>query len=161
MLRKDLATALGISVQMVGRLKKRGMPVDSISSAQKWRNRNLQISRTREYRADGNSGKRISGRERRPAGRVEDADLDIGQLDDRDLLDRPGMGEATMFNSAAIFAERHGIERYGALLIHLAIVMSDEGHAVSHEVGEVPEAVWDAWDGLDAAYERLQAKDAP
>lgn len=52
----DLAKELGISVQMCNRLKKRGMPCDSLQSAIEWRKRNLDITQTKSWRIDGNQG---------------------------------------------------------------------------------------------------------
>ena len=53
----DLAHGLGISRQMVGKLKKRGMPVDSLEDAIKWRKANIDPFRSKTGRIDGNSGK--------------------------------------------------------------------------------------------------------
>jgi len=47
MTRTELAAALGISVSMVSRLVKRGMPDDSIDRAQRWRKKHLQIGRVK------------------------------------------------------------------------------------------------------------------
>lgn len=55
---KDLAYALGISDSMVSRLTKKGMPTHSIEAAEKWRTKNLDPSRTKQNRADGNQGGR-------------------------------------------------------------------------------------------------------
>ncbi|QOJ19706.1 MAG: hypothetical protein HRU77_02735 [Gammaproteobacteria bacterium] len=55
---KDLAELLGISQQMCNRLKKRGMPTDSLDSAIEWRKRNLDPTQTKQMRIDGNSGGR-------------------------------------------------------------------------------------------------------
>lgn len=52
----DLAEELGISLQMCNRLKKRGMPGDSLQSAIEWRKRNLDITQTKSWRIDGNQG---------------------------------------------------------------------------------------------------------
>lgn len=52
----DLAQSLGISRQMTHRLKARGMPCDSIDSAIEWRRRNLDLTQTKRWRIDGNSG---------------------------------------------------------------------------------------------------------
>ncbi|MBE7525725.1 hypothetical protein HS096_05065 [candidate division WWE3 bacterium] len=52
----ELAAGLGISVQMCNRLKKRGMPCDSLQSAIEWRKRNLDITQTKSWRIDGNQG---------------------------------------------------------------------------------------------------------
>jgi phage terminase Nu1 subunit (DNA packaging protein) len=51
---KQLAQALGISPAMVTKLMKRGMPVDSIERATKWRKRHLEVSRTKGNRMDKN-----------------------------------------------------------------------------------------------------------
>jgi transcriptional regulator with XRE-family HTH domain len=46
----DLAAAIGISASMLSRLKKRGMPVDSLPAARAWRKRHLNTSLTKPYR---------------------------------------------------------------------------------------------------------------
>ena len=51
MLKKDLAQALDLSPSMVSRLAKMGMPVDSIEAARRWRERNLETMRRKEFRA--------------------------------------------------------------------------------------------------------------
>lgn len=51
MLKKDLATALGLSASMVSRLAAAGMPVDSIAAARRWRETHLSTARRKEYRA--------------------------------------------------------------------------------------------------------------
>ncbi|SDX62221.1 hypothetical protein [Nitrosomonas oligotropha] len=40
---KELAKLLGISHQMCNRLKKRGMPTNSLQNALEWRKRNLDF----------------------------------------------------------------------------------------------------------------------
>ena len=52
----ELAAKLGISPQMCNRLKKRGMPSDSLQSAIEWRKRNLDLTQTKSWRIDGNQG---------------------------------------------------------------------------------------------------------
>ena len=49
-LQNDLAAALGISASMLSRLKKRGMPVDSLASARVWRALHLKPELTKENR---------------------------------------------------------------------------------------------------------------
>ncbi|MBA3696991.1 MAG: hypothetical protein H0W85_09640 [Methylotenera sp.] len=56
---KELARLLGISHQMVNRLKKRGMPTDSLTSAIDWRKRNLDLTQTKSWRIDGNKGVKL------------------------------------------------------------------------------------------------------
>ena len=46
----DLAGALGISRQMIYKLIKQGMPIDSVESAKHWRKMNLNPYRTKQYR---------------------------------------------------------------------------------------------------------------
>jgi transcriptional regulator with XRE-family HTH domain len=46
----DLAAALGISASMLSRLKKRGMPVDSLTAARVWRELHLKPELTKENR---------------------------------------------------------------------------------------------------------------
>jgi len=50
MLKKELATALGISGAMVSKLAKRGMPTDSLERAQRWRRRHLEPGRVKGQR---------------------------------------------------------------------------------------------------------------
>lgn len=53
---KILAKQLGISHQLCNRLKKRGMPTDSLEVAIQWRRMNLDTTNTKEWRIDGNTG---------------------------------------------------------------------------------------------------------
>jgi len=53
---KELSQLLGISRQMILRLRKRGMPCDSLESAIEWRRQNLDVTQTKNWRIDGNSG---------------------------------------------------------------------------------------------------------
>ena len=53
---KELSQLLGISRQMTLRLKKRGMPCDSLESALEWRRKNLDVTQTKNWRIDGNKG---------------------------------------------------------------------------------------------------------
>jgi len=53
---KELSQLLGISRQMIFRLRKRGMPCDSLESAIEWRRQNLDVTQTKNWRIDGNSG---------------------------------------------------------------------------------------------------------
>ncbi len=46
----ELAGALGISRQMIYKLIKQGMPVDSVESAKQWRKKALNPYKTKEYR---------------------------------------------------------------------------------------------------------------
>lgn len=46
----ELAAALGITPPAVSMLKRRGMPVDSVERAQRWRNRHLQTGRMKGVR---------------------------------------------------------------------------------------------------------------
>ena len=50
MLKKELAAALGISPAMVSKLAKRGMPVDSVERARRWRKRHLDPGRVKGQR---------------------------------------------------------------------------------------------------------------
>lgn len=52
MTKQELAQALGISSSMVSRLSKRGMPVDSVDRAKRWRRRHLEPGRTKGVRFD-------------------------------------------------------------------------------------------------------------
>ncbi len=57
---KQIAPLLGISIQMVNKLKRRGMPTDSLESAIEWRRQNLDVTQTRSWRIDGNSGRNVN-----------------------------------------------------------------------------------------------------
>ena len=52
MQQKELATLLGVTPAMVSRHVKRGMPVDSLERAEKWRRRHLEPGRVKGARAD-------------------------------------------------------------------------------------------------------------
>ena len=47
LLQKELATALGVSPASITKLKARGMPVHSVEAARRWRDMNLDLSRTK------------------------------------------------------------------------------------------------------------------
>ncbi len=53
MTRTELAGLLGISISMVSRLAKRGMPTDTLERAQRWRKRHLEPGRMKGTRFDG------------------------------------------------------------------------------------------------------------
>lgn len=55
MLKKELAALLGISPAMVSRLAQRGMPVDTVERAQRWRKRHLEPGRIKGTRFDSNA----------------------------------------------------------------------------------------------------------
>lgn len=55
MLKKELAKALGISPAMVTKLARRGMPVDDVDRAKKWRKRHLEPGRIKGSRYDPNT----------------------------------------------------------------------------------------------------------
>lgn len=55
MTQKELAHALGITPGMLSKLKKRGMPVDSLERAQRWRKRHLEPGRVKGSRFDPNA----------------------------------------------------------------------------------------------------------
>jgi len=48
----DLAQALGVSLVMLWRLKRRGMPVDSLEAAVRWRAEHLVKTRMKGVRRD-------------------------------------------------------------------------------------------------------------
>lgn len=68
MLKQELADALNISAPMVSRLARRGMPTDSIASARRWREQNLEFSRRKEHR--------MPSVPRRPARAEREAELE-------------------------------------------------------------------------------------
>lgn len=51
-----LAKQLGISRELLHRHIKLGCPTDSVESAMKWRNENLDVIQTKSWRIDGNQG---------------------------------------------------------------------------------------------------------
>ncbi|CAN5409450.1 hypothetical protein BH10PSE16_BH10PSE16_41260 [soil metagenome] len=51
-MKKELAELLGVSASMVSRLAKRGMPVDSLERAERWRKRHLEPGRVKGMRYD-------------------------------------------------------------------------------------------------------------
>ena len=55
MTKKELAALLGISGAMVSRLAKRGMPVDDVERAKRWRRRHLEPGRVKGARYDPSS----------------------------------------------------------------------------------------------------------
>jgi hypothetical protein len=52
----DLARSLGISRQMVYKLRDKGMPTDNVQVAVEWRKRNIDPFRSKALRIDGNQG---------------------------------------------------------------------------------------------------------
>lgn len=52
MTKTELAQMLGISASMVSRLAKRGMPVDDVDKAKRWRKRHLEPGRVKGMRVD-------------------------------------------------------------------------------------------------------------
>lgn len=80
---KELAGLLGISHQLCGRHKKRGMPCDSLEAAKKWRERNLDITRTKAWRSDSNPGKRTNETQETSSKPMEDLKKEVNatQLD--------------------------------------------------------------------------------
>lgn len=132
MLKKDLAEALGISATMVTKLSQRGMPLDSVAAARRWRDANLDSGRRKEYRAP-----------QRQRGAVGAQSPDAAEWPD----------SVDMFVSAALFAERWGLERYGPLLPHLGSVMSDANLRAALADPALPPAVATGWDALCDAWE--------
>jgi len=55
MTKKELAAMLGVSPSMVSRLARRGMPVDTLERAQRWRKRHLEPGRVKGSRFDPNA----------------------------------------------------------------------------------------------------------
>lgn len=55
----ELAELLGISPTMVSKLKKRGMPTDSLERAQRWRKRHLEPGRVKQFKMPATSGVQI------------------------------------------------------------------------------------------------------
>lgn len=75
----DLAAGLGISPQMVNKLKRQGMDGSSLVAAIAWRKSNLQPFRTKSTRICGNSGK--------PYQSVQQVNADVNVDDTMDQLD--------------------------------------------------------------------------
>ena len=53
---KEMAAALGLSAAMVSKLRKRGMPMESVERAERWRRRNLEPARTKAMRMNTIAG---------------------------------------------------------------------------------------------------------
>ncbi|GJL73972.1 hypothetical protein [Nitrosomonas sp.] len=62
MKKTELAHGMGISRQMVYKLIKQGMPVDSLEAARAWRKRNIYLFMSKDGRIGGNSGMKRSYR---------------------------------------------------------------------------------------------------
>lgn len=67
MVKKELATLLGISGAMVSKLAKRGMPTDSLERAQRWRARHLEPGRVKGVRFDSHYKPSAPAQPTRPA----------------------------------------------------------------------------------------------
>lgn len=67
MVKKELATLLGLSGAMVTKLAKRGMPTDSLERAQRWRKRHLEPGRVKGVRFDSNYKPSAPAQPTRPA----------------------------------------------------------------------------------------------
>ena len=52
-----------------------------------------------------------------------------------------------MLRSAQLFVVKFGVERFGALLVHLGCVMSEEGHDVLQQARDRGE--WEPGDAID------------
>ncbi len=79
---KDLAQQLKISPQMCNRLIKRGMPTDSLEAAIQWRAKNLDVTQTKSWRVDGNTG--VKTGISKPKQTTKNQPVDHLQLDDND-----------------------------------------------------------------------------
>ncbi len=77
---KDLARLLGISHQMCNRLKKRGMPTDSLESAIEWRKRNLEPTQVKSWRIDGNTGVKLGSKTAQNKAIAETLTLTVPKL---------------------------------------------------------------------------------
>lgn len=60
MSKAELARSLGVSRQMIYKLMAKGMPIDSLESAQNWRNRNLNQRKTKSWKAFVTEVRRIN-----------------------------------------------------------------------------------------------------
>lgn len=140
MLKKDLAEALGITPQMVRKLELRGMPMDTVESARQWRSRHLELTRTKRYRADGNTGlpyKPVAPRQVQAPRPV------AGE----------GVAEFELYRAAASFAVQFGLARFGPLMVHIGCSMTDAGSDAmqqAYDRGDDPCAVID-----DDAYQAI------
>lgn len=109
MLKKDLAAALDISLTMLRRLEARGMPVDSIEAAKRWRARNLETTRTKAYRFGGNTGVAVNRQQRRQAARR-------GERQDT-------ASDAEILSGLAVMGEDEALSVVAALGAHAAILL--------------------------------------
>lgn len=116
---KELAKALGISPQMVSKLRKRGMPTDSLERALRWRRRNLEPGRVKGVRVDTLSPLRADD---------DDVERQRAELLQLELVSRLG-----------VYVERDG----GASLPSLQRAMRDLAPRLRPRV-RLPLAAWDA-----------------
>lgn len=70
MLQKELAALLGVSPAMVSRLAKRGMPVDSLERAERWRRRHLEPGRVKGARLDRSQASKAASPKPTPPARL-------------------------------------------------------------------------------------------
>ena len=88
MQQKELATLLGVTPAMVSRHVKRGMPVDTLERAEKWRRRHLEPGRVKGSRADTITPRQPSPpKQAKPApaalgATVADLELDGSEMDE-------------------------------------------------------------------------------
>lgn len=75
MKKTELAPLLGISISMVSRLAKRGMPTDSLERAKRWRRRHLEPSRVKGVKFDPRGADGVQGATA-PASSVLSRDAD-------------------------------------------------------------------------------------
>lgn len=138
---KDLAAALDISPAMVSKLRRRGMPVDSVAAAERWRRRHLDFVRTKGVRA---------GTER--ARHAQESGGDVSKPDSG--LRRPVTVDAATARLLRIVEEIgraafNSIER-GAFA-NLAPVLRQAMSQVPIELRERIRLPLAAWDALTAA----------
>jgi hypothetical protein len=138
----DLAAALELSVTMVRRLERRGMPTTDVEAARLWRKRTLDPSRTKQARIDRNPGTALKSNRQwveAPSSQYLDG------LDD---------GWAAAFEALADFVELYGVAKYGPALFAIVFAMPYEAAGLMRP----RPALEDQWDELEKAYDDLIAK---
>jgi hypothetical protein len=132
---KDLAKELDISPSMVSQLKKRGMPVNSVEAAERWRRRHLTFARTKGTRA---------GTERpAPAERAIGETVSGGRVSDT-LVDRATAAALARVRALGLLGKDALVgDTFGVLKPMLQHAMAAVPPAAREHV-QLPLEVWDA-----------------
>ena len=152
---KDLAAALGISASMVSRLRRRGMPIDSVERAERWRRRHLEPGRVmgqhlaRHRDPPPPATATVEAIETRPPGAAAPSEPSpyLDGLDD---------GWRAAFETVQAFVLLYGIARFGPCLVALLAAMPTEA-VMGLPLNEATQPIDDVWDEIEAECARLVA----